>query len=308
MNEAKKLIAATLSVFALGGTCLAQPAEQSEDPLPVPSALQLTVGAGYEETFRSDIDSGGDFSITSANFDISLSTILFDDMKFTLTYQYIMDEYDFGGTTGLGGLNPWDDVESHYVSLIASKQLANDWTVFGGPIAQFARDRDARLGDSDTYGGMVGLSINHSETLTYGGGLGVITSLEESERLFPIIILNWQIKPDLRLATDTDAGRSGAELIYSVNEGFDIALGLAYEFKRFRLDDASFAPAGVAENTSLPAWVRMTFQLDNNLTVNLRAGMRFGGRLKIDNSIGNQLRDEDYDPVLFVGATLSLHF
>ena len=102
MNEAKKLIAATLIVFALGGTCLGQPAEQIEDPLPVPSALQLTVGAGYEETFRSDIDSGGDFSITSANFDISLSTILFDDMKFTLTYQYIMDEYDFGGTTGLG--------------------------------------------------------------------------------------------------------------------------------------------------------------------------------------------------------------
>ena len=57
MNEARRFTAATLTVFALGGTCLAQPAEQSEDPLPVPSALQLTVGAGYEESFSSDIDS-----------------------------------------------------------------------------------------------------------------------------------------------------------------------------------------------------------------------------------------------------------
>lgn len=308
MNEARKLTAATLIAFALGGTSLAQPAEQREDPLPVPAALQLTVGAGYEESFRSDIDGGGDFSMTSTSFDISLSTDLFDDMKFSLTYQYIMDEYDFEGATGIGGLNPWDDVESHYLSLIASTQLANDWTVFGGPVVQFARDRDASLEDSDTYGGLVGLSIDHSETLTYGGGIGVITSLEESERLFPVIILNWQIKPDLRLATDTDAGRSGVELIYSVDEGFDIALGLAYEFKRFRLDDASFAPAGVAENTSLPAWVRMTFQLDNNLTINLRGGVRFGGNLKIDNRSGNELRDEDYDPVFFVGATLSLRF
>lgn len=308
MNEARRLTAATLILFALGGTCLAQPAEPGEDPLPVPAALQLTVGTGYEESFRSDIDGGGDFSMTSTSFDISLSTDLFDDMKLSLTYQYIMDEYDFEGTTGIGGLNPWDDVESHYLSLIASTQLANDWTVFGGPIAQFARDRDASLEDSDTYGGLVGLSINHSETLTYGGGIGIITSLEESERLFPIIILNWQIKPDLRLATDTDAGRSGVELIYSVDEGFDIALGLAYEFKRFRLDDTSFAPAGVAENTSLPAWVRMTFQLENNLTINLRGGVRFGGNLKIDNRSGNELRDEDYDPVFFVGATLSLRF
>ena len=308
MNEARKFITATLFTFALGGTSLAQPAEQTEDPLPVPTALQLTVGAGYEESFSSDIDSGGDFSITSANFNLSLSTILFDDMRFSLTYQYVMDEYDFGGAIGLGGLNPWDDVESHYLSLIASRQLSNDWTVFGGPIVQFSRDRDARLEDSDTYGGTIGFSVNHSATLTYGGGIGIISSIEDDVRFFPIIILNWQIKPDLRLATDTDAGRSGVELIYTVDEGFDIALGMAYEFKRFRLDDASFAPAGVAENTSLPAWVRLTFQLDNNLTVNIRGGMRFGGNLTIDNSSGTQLRDEDYDAAGFVGASLSLRF
>ncbi len=308
MNEARKLTTATLIAFALGGTSLAQPAEQSDDPLPVPSALQITVGAGYEASSSSDIDGGGDFSINSANFNISLSTILFDDMKFSLTYQYIMDEYDFGGTTGIGGLNPWDDVESHYLSLIAYRQLSNDWTVFGGPIVQFSRDRDASLQDSDTYGGMIGFSVNHSATLTYGGGIGIISSLEDDERFFPIIILNWQIKPDLRLASDSDAGRSGIELIYNVDEGFDIAVGLAYEFKRFRLDDASFAPAGVAENTSLPAWVRMTFQLDNNLTINIRGGMRFAGNFEIDNSLGNLLREEDYDPAGFVGASISLRF
>ena len=308
MNNAITLTFATLMAFAFGGPSLAQTTETSEEPLPIPSTLQISVGAGYEESFRSDIEKGGDLSITSTNFNLSLSTVLFDDVKFALTYEYIMDEYSFGGSTGIGALNPWDDVESHYVSLIASTQLANDWTVFAGPVAQFARDRDARLEDSDTYGGLIGLSINHSETLTYGGGFGVITSIEDSERLFPIIILNWQIKPDLRLASSSDAGRSGAELIYSIDDGFDIALGVAYEFKRFRLDNASFAPMGVGETTSLPVWGRLTFQLDKNLTIDLRGGMRFGSELQIDNSAGSQLRKEDFDAAVFVGASLSVRF
>lgn len=308
MTEAHRLIATTLISIALGGTSLGQTAEPSEDPLPVPNTLQISVGGGYEESFRTDIENGGDFSLTSASFDLSISTVLFDDVRFALTYEYIMDEYSFGGATGIGALNPWDDVESHYVSLIASTQLNNDWTVFAGPVAQFSRDLDAPLEDSDTYGGLIGFSITHSETLTYGGGFGIITSIEDSERIFPIIILNWQIKPDLRLASSSDASRSGAELIYNVDDGFDVALGVAYEFKRFRLDNDSFAPLGVGETTSLPVWGRLTFQLDKKLTIDLRGGMRFGSQLQIDNSVGSQLRDEEYDAGWFIGASLSVRF
>ena len=57
---------------------------------------------------------------------------------------------------------------------------------------------------------------------------------EEDVRLFPIIIVNWNISPDLTLATDTNSGRSGVELIYQLSEGVELAFGGAYEFKRFK--------------------------------------------------------------------------
>ncbi len=296
------------AVLVLGGGVAAQDAPSG----PEPGTLKLSFGAGYEEQFEEEIDNdGGDFSVTSNHFDVSLDMVLSTDLSMSLSYGYRNDDYDFDGPSGFGGLDPWDDIETQTIGLIFRQTVSNDWTLFGGPLVMFARDADASLSSSDTWGGVFGASYVVSRDLVVGFGVGLIDSLEDDLRFFPTIILNWRINDDLRLSTSTGSGgsgRSGIELVHSVAPDFEVALGAAYSFSRFRLDETSSVPNGVGEATGIPAWARASWQLDDNINLEVHGGMKFAGELLIDDRRGRKVIDDEYDATFFAGARIRVRF
>ena len=284
-------------------------ARQQVQPDTPSSDIKFTVGGRYEMMSESDIDDGSEFEFSTANFNISMQTNLSADLQLTLKLDYTIDDYDFGGPSGLGALDPWEDIHTQEIGLIFTRQLGNDLTIFGGPIAVFSRESGATFNKSDVYGGIIGMTYTASSTLTLGGGLGLIDELEDASlRFFPVIILNWELKPDLHVVSNTDSSRAGLEIVYNYSKTIDLSVGAGTEFKRFRLDDDGVAPDGVGEMTSNPIWTKATFHLEDNMDVSLTGGMRMNGEIRLEDDNGTKLNKEDFDSEFFIGASISVRF
>jgi len=296
------------TVFA--GTALAQyDAEGPEDPSA--AAIDYTFNAGFEYQMGTGIDDGGDLDVVRPSFGLSARTSLMDDLDLTLLLDYEFSSYEFDGETSFGGRNPWDSVHQIGFGALFTLTPADDWAVFGGPVFQFAAESDADFADGFTGGGLIGASRRFSEQLLIGAGIGVVSQIEDSDRFFPVFILDWEILDDLRLTSRTSAsavGRTGIELVYAATREWDIAIGGAYEIRRFRLDSDGVAPDGVGKETGFPFWARLSYGMNPNVDLNLYAGLVVGGDLSLDNEAGRQLGSKDFEPAGLFGISASIRF
>jgi hypothetical protein len=106
---------------------------------------------------------------------------------------------------------------------------------------------------------------------TVGGGIGVLTQLEDDPLVFPVIIINWNFSEDWRVTSRLfgPAGRQGAEVVWNFHKDWEAAFGAAYKDSRFRLDDSGVAPNGVGEETSIPVWLRLGYSFNQNITASI---------------------------------------
>lgn len=301
----------TFFVLGLTWTLIGSSASLAQDgPVEAKSGnLIFVLDGGYELTFDTDIDDGSEFDLSTAYISLDVQSQSVDDVNVSLSFGYTIDDYDFDGSSGIGGLDPWDDIHTQTIKLTLSHQITNDWVIFGGPIAVFSRESGADFGDSDSYGGFVGVSISTSASFTIGGGFGILDRLEDdSDHFFPIIILNWQLRPDLRVSSKSDIRRSGLELVYVPDDTIELAIGLGIEYSRFRLDDDSAVPEGIGELNSLPISARATWIMDDNMKLTVQGGLRAAGEIRLEDSGGSKISEEDFDESYFVGVSLNLRF
>ena len=275
--------------------------------------VQFSLHGGAEYQFETDIDDGGDFSVVRGGVGLTARTQFNQDVSMAFRLDYSLDSYDFSGAAaGLGFADPWDDIHTLSLGAIFSVDAGNDWTIFGGPILQLAGEGGADVGDSIQGGGLIAASYRISDSLTLGGGVGVVTQIEDSARAFPVFVINWQINEKLALRNTSAAGagtRNGLELVYDFDSDWEIAFGGAYQFKRFRLDDRSNASdEGVGEDSSVPIWGRLTYRVGANGRINFYAGAAFGGELRLETSGGSTIGSSDYDTAAVVGISGSIRF
>jgi hypothetical protein len=307
---AATLIAATaLTAFAAHAAAVG-PTPQSglireRTGLPV----MVTIPAGIEHQFRTDIRRGGAFDVTRGTVGLGVRTGLPGDIGVSLRFTYSLDAYDFRGNGQFG--EGWDDIHTLNIGAVFSHEVVTDWTIFGGPAFQFARESGASWGDGFIGGGFAGVTYRHSEDLTIGGGLGVVSQIKDSARVFPIIVLNWQITDELALTSSTAAaaaGDAGVELVYEFAPRWEAALGGATRYRRFRLDDGAPAPDGVGQDRNLPIWGRVSYAFTDAFRTNLYAGVTIWGSLRMEDSRGNRIARQNYDPAPFIGISGSLEF
>jgi opacity protein-like surface antigen len=271
----------------------------------------LIIPAGFEHQFQTNIDDGGRFRVTRANVSLNLRMPITPDINTSFLFSYGYDRYRFSGTTGFGGMNPWGDIHTLNFGAIFSGHLDEDWMLFGGPVFQIARESGADWSDGFIGGGVGGAIFRVSDDLRIGGGIGAVSQIKDSVRIFPVIVLDWRIAPQLRLTSETavgGAGDSGIELIYELGGGLEVALGGGYRFRRFRLDDDPPAVDGVGQDRYIPLWARLGWDVNPNITVNVYGGASLGGRLQLDNSAGTTISRQDYDPAGIVGITGTVRF
>lgn len=269
----------------------------------------LKLRGNSEYLFDTDIDGGGKFNLF--RFGLSQDTTFVPDEKwrFTLGTSYSFNKFDFSGTGGIGGLDPWDDINVLNLSLRISYAINDKWGVFAVPLLGFLGESGARLGDSLTGGGIAGFSYSIGRKLILAFGGLVRSRIEDDVIGFPIAYLRWEITERLTLSTLASGVRTeigpGAGINYDLGGGFSAGLSGGYEFSRFRLDSDGPYPGGVGDVKGMPIWGRISYET-GSLTFNAYGGYIFIGRLELENSRGRRIEKDDFDPAPFIGGGISL--
>jgi hypothetical protein len=291
-------------------------AAQDEDrPTRQPdSDIQFSFSVDAQYQFEADIDGGstsdsGDFAVWRVDGALAARMELTPTLEMTLRVGYMIEDYDFNDEGLVGIRTPWDDVHTVDVSAMFSYEANNEWTVFGGPILRFARESGADWGDSIIGGGFVGASVRLNEDLLIGAGIGIVTEIEDSVRLFPVIVIDWLITDTLRLSNAVNDGGQGIELIWQPGGDWEFGIGASYRYSRFRLDDSTGPQdEGVGQDESLPIIVRATYTFSPNISVSAYGGAVFAGELRLEDDDGDRIQDEDYDPAGLLGVSARIRF
>jgi len=269
------------------------------------------VRGGYVHQFETDIDDGGEFDSDRLFLQAGASYSIAPGRRVSLSVGYGRDNYGFSGNKGFAGDSPWKNINQFRFSAPVFWAVDKKWSLYAIPTVRFAGETDTDLNDSGTGGVLAGFSYRFSDTLTLGPGIGVISQLEDSASIFPIVIVDWKITERLRLETGGGLGATrgpGLTLSYKVNNAWNVALGGRYESYDFRLNDSGPAPDGVGRDRSFPLFVSATYSQGRKLQVSALAGAEIGGELRLQDSKGKTIAKEDYDTAPFLGFSFSYRF
>lgn len=268
--------------------------------------LQGTVFSIYD----TDLDDGGSVSMDQYGIGADLDFQLSEQLKTGIGVSYTMQDYDFSGNTGFSGLNPWEDIHIVNVSASLTYSPEQNWSILFSPFVESSAESGADDGESYSYGAFLFASYVYSPDLVLGFGGGVSSGLEETT-FIPTLFVRWQINDRLLLANPAEAGPSGPaglELSYTLSPQWNFGIGAAYRSYRFRLDDDGVAPDGIGEFSGIPAWLRISWQPKEFASLALYGGYTFGGEVELEDSSGDHLTDDEYDPAPFAAASLEITF
>ncbi len=300
-------------VLATAGVAAGQ-AEEPPAPAQRPTDFNLMLGGLH--LFETDIDGGGKFDMSLFQFRFGTETGLSPSLRVTAYIDYELDLYGFSGMTSLGVPgDPWDDIHTLNFGGQLLWSPTNDWVLSAGPLFEFSRESGADWGDSLTIGGTFAATHIFSPDLILGAGLLVKGQIEDDPLLVPIIVLDWKINERFSLvSTQTKSAGAGLgwgpgfELVYDTGGHWELAVGGKWWLRRFRLDDDAANPEGAGENSAIPFWGRASYKFNESVQLDLYAGVMLFGKLQNDDSDGNELGREDYDPAPVVGLSARIRF
>lgn len=266
-------------------------------------------GAVYQAD--SDLDEGGSYESSRFNIQAGVGYSWDPRTSMSLAVGYSADGYSFskGEGSGISALNPWDTVHSLSLSLPVRYGMTDDWSAFFIPSLRSTGESGASFDDTLTGGVFAGVAYKFGDRLTIGPGLGVISQLEESASVFPVLIINWKITERLSLETGRGLAATlgpGLSLNYRASQQWKFAVGGRYEKLRFRLDENGKVPGGIGEDTAIPIFASCTYSFNPRATLSLVGGVELEDELQIEDSDGNQIAKESGDPALFGGITFSV--
>jgi outer membrane receptor protein involved in Fe transport len=304
MHERSSLYTGLL-LFA--GTALASAGQAP----PGDSPWRWTGQAGMLFQSESSLDTGGDMQVDRFFVEGGVSRVWAGGWRLGISLGYGEDDYDFSGSGGFGGLDPWGRVRDLRVSVPVQYAVNDAWTLYGIPSLRFNAESGASLGDGQTAGLLAGAAYRVSERLQIGPGLGVFSELEDDPSIFPILLIDWKISDRLSLETGRGFAASrgpGLQLRWAYSPSWQFALGGRYEKVRFRLDDDGAAPDGVGEDKAVPLFALAEFAFSRDAKISVFGGTEVGGALRIEDESGRRVSQSDQSSAPFFGASLQASF
>lgn len=220
-------------------------------------------------------------------------------------------DYAFDSAGDFGGGDPWGEIENARVGITGRFGVGETGSAIIIPTVRFNGEAGAGSGDSRTYGLLAAFSWRISEALTIGPGVGMFSKLEDGTRIFPILVIDWDISDRWNLSTGRglDASQGpGLVLGYRLNGAWSLALSGRYENLEFRLDEDGPAPGGTGRDQSFPLVASVILEPDPRVRLSVFAGAELNGSLRLKNALDQTVDESDYDPALLVGATFAFRF
>jgi len=220
-------------------------------------------------------------------------------------------DYRFTDFTGFGGEQPWGKIKNRRVSLSGRFGFGDTGSVFVIPTIRFNGENGASSSDSRSWGLLGGAAWRINEDLTIGPGMGIFDRLEDSTRIFPIVLVDWNISERWNLSTGRGLAASqgpGLTLGYQGGPSWRLGLTGRYEEVQFRLDDQGPAPDGVGTDRSFPLVLGVTWNPNRSVAMSVFGGVVFGGELELKDVSGQTLSRQDYDPAPVIGASFDFTY
>ena len=278
-----------------------------------PAGWTSFVRGGGVYQFDTDLDEGGSYNATRLTIQAGHGYAWDRRTSVSLALGYSYDGYSFSKGGGIGGgiasFDPWEDIHSLSLGLPMRKGIGEAWSAFLIPSLRSTGESGSSFDDTITGGVLTGFAYRFSDRLTIGPGIGVVSQLEDSATVFPVIIIDWKITDRLSLGTGRGLGATlgpGLTLNYQANQLWNFAIGGRYEEFRFRLDNDGAVKDGIGEDKSFPVFASCTYSFNPKTQVSLVGGIEFGGELVLEDEKGHRITKESYDPGGFLGVTFNV--
>lgn len=220
-------------------------------------------------------------------------------------------KYDFGEQTAFGGDAPWEEIEDSRITLTGRFGFGRNGTIFIVPSARYNGEKDADTSEGRTFGVFAAAAWWLSKDLTIGPGIGVFSKLGNGTRVFPVLVIDWNITERWNLATGSGLASSqgaGLTLSYKLSETWRFGLTSRYEKVEFRLDENGTTPDGIGRDESIPVILSAIWKPNKSVKLSLFAGLALAGKLKLKDPSGETLSETGYDPAAVYGGTFELKF
>ncbi|MDH3598621.1 MAG: hypothetical protein OEU26_03160 [Candidatus Tectomicrobia bacterium] len=268
---------------------------------------EFELSTGFEHRFETDIDDGGEVQESRFPIRLGYNADLSPQWHLGLRLTYVYNRFDFSGTTGFGGLDPWENIHLFDIILPVTYRLSSTWRIVAAPMISIHAESGADVSQGIKGGGFVAAVYQFSPRFSLGLVVRAQSQIEDDADFFILPLVYWQISSQLSLTTQDDPlrGGYGAELTCRWGGGWRVGLGWGLQSNRFRLDDSGMAPDGVGEASSTPLWASIAYVLDDRLTFEFYVGGVYGGELKLENENGDPIREEDVDRATALGLVLT---
>ena len=308
----KIILIAFFLIFSISPTFAGKEEQRYNSFGPGPEiGWSASMRGGYVHQFDADIDNGGSFSVNRLFTQGGVTHTSSGGTSISLTFGYGLDDYDFSDDSGVGGVRPWEDIHTFRLSVPSRWRVSEKWTGFAVPTLRFTGESGADVSDSLTGGAFAGFSYKFSDRLSIGPGIGVLTQLEDSTNVIPIVVINWKITDTLSLNTGRGIGSSlgpGLTFDWQPSRNWVFSIGGRYERLRFRLADDGAVTNGIGDDRSIPIYGGFAYSFTPMVRISVVGGIGLGGELRLEDEGGKTITEIDHDPTGFLGIAFSASF
>ncbi len=253
---------------------------------------------------NGDLDKGGSFTMSGAIVRGGASYDLGGGNRAGVTLSYDYLDYSFTNVSAFGQA-PWGNVQRYGVAAPISFALNDGWSLRFSPSADWFKENGASTGDSLVWGATLSGAKQFEGGNRLGLGVGVFSQIEKTS-VFPFLVVDWRLGERWRLVNPLASGPTGPaglELEYRFDGNWAASVGAAYRALRFRLSDTGLVSNGVGEETGVPVFLRVTRNFNDQMALHFYGGVVAGGKLRVENSSGDMVREENFDPAPIVGLS-----
>jgi hypothetical protein len=261
-------------------------------------------------TFKTDLDTGGDFSWGSARVAGGMQRQFTPQFSagFSVSYEY--QDWTFTNPAAFGGAAPWNNINRPRLAAPLFYTPTEDWVIGLIPSVGWSYENGASASDALEYGAVVTASKVFSPRLTLGLGAAVFHQIYET-KVYPFPVIDWQIDDHWKLMNPFEAGPAGGaglELEYAFNDRWEIGAGGSYRSYLFRLSRDGPVGNGIGQNNFVPVFLRLSYHGGKDFQLDIYAAALTGGKLTVKNASGNDISNDPYKTAPALGMTLQTRF
>ncbi len=272
--------------------------------------INLKISGGYSHQFSTSIEGSGSYTADRAYFGISSRYTLTETVTLSVGVAYEYDYYNFTGNS-VFATAAWNNVETLGILPRFDIKLNDHWSVGAAPVLQMSGESNASAGKTITGGALVNFRYAFDETHVLGLGLLAKGQLNNSALVVPVPIVDWEIKKGLRISNVRGPEANpfvGLELVQELSTQFNAALGGAWEYRMFRLDDSAPLANGAGLEQQITLYGRLEWKPVPQFRVDFLAGAAVMNQLKLYDSSNNFIGSEDGGTSLVLGVFASYKF